>query len=273
MTRDHRLTQRLASAAAMLSLAAAACLCIDPTAPAFEGIFEQITPAAGDNPLALTVGSFDEINNEERNLPSPNSAQIWNFDPGDAQAIVIRLESNQFDPYLTLYDPDGTLMDADDDGAGNLNSLIVTDELDLPGEYGIEVSAYSGAGRYRLNVVPLPVSLDFITDGSVPTFVLEAEPLDAAIPPAVDGYTAEGHLALIDGQAQQTLTLSVQPSLSLDPWIELYTDEGERIAFVNDGSNGDDERLELTLPETGRYILYLRFFGGGTYSLNTSPAQ
>lgn len=77
------------------------------------------------------------------------------FTGTQAQTIEILMArtGNELDSYLNLYNTNGNLLTADDDGAGNRNSLIrVT--LPAAGKYRIEAKSYNGGstGNYQLTV-------------------------------------------------------------------------------------------------------------------------
>lgn len=70
------------------------------------------------------------------------------------QSVTIRLESEEFDPYLMLIDPSGEVLAFNDDiTEADLNAEIVV-TLPTTGTYRIIANAYdaAGQGRYRLTV-------------------------------------------------------------------------------------------------------------------------
>ena len=76
------------------------------------------------------------------------------FSGGDGQYVTISLESNDFDPYLILLDPNGRRIGENDDiSRTNRNSrLIVT--LPLTGEYTAVANSYESGknGQYAIRV-------------------------------------------------------------------------------------------------------------------------
>lgn len=70
------------------------------------------------------------------------------------QAVTIALNSSEFDPFLSLLDPNGTEIATNDDFARSLNSTIVI-TLPQDGVYTALVRSYSGqGGNYSLSIHP-----------------------------------------------------------------------------------------------------------------------
>ena len=78
----------------------------------------------------------------------------YQFQGQQGQRVTISMESSEFDTYLLLVDPNGQLVDQNDDGSqGSTNSQIVA-TLPSSGTYTIIANAYdsSGRGRYTITV-------------------------------------------------------------------------------------------------------------------------
>ena len=79
-----------------------------------------------------------------------DSTEVWAFEiaPEDYGSVVLSLESEAFDTYLTVHGSE--LEESDDDGGIGTNSRLVLNELPV-GEYYVVVSAFgSDGGEYRL---------------------------------------------------------------------------------------------------------------------------
>jgi hypothetical protein len=83
-------------------------------------------------------------------------ADIYRFSPAAAGDFELSLKSAQFDAALVLMDQRGSVIDEDDDGAGNTDSLLKR-KLDA-GVYYVAVTSSSGyvTGAYTLAARPLP---------------------------------------------------------------------------------------------------------------------
>ncbi|MBD2090539.1 trypsin-like peptidase domain-containing protein [Microcoleus sp. FACHB-1515] len=78
----------------------------------------------------------------------------YQFQGRQGQQVTISMESSEFDTYLLLVDPNGQLVDQNDDGSqGSTNSQIVA-TLPADGTYTVIANAYdsTGRGRYTITV-------------------------------------------------------------------------------------------------------------------------
>lgn len=99
-------------------------------------ICDDTTPITGFDPALttctsydpLTVGMTDGGSLFTNDLVDPNGYyyDAYRLQLASAATVEITLTSDQVDPYLYLYSSAGTLIDFDDDGAGNLNSQLTT---------------------------------------------------------------------------------------------------------------------------------------------------
>ncbi|WP_416665684.1 PPC domain-containing protein [Egbenema bharatensis] len=95
-----------------------------------------------------------ELTDQSPRLRSDNSPyEIVEFQANQGQTLHVDLSSPDFDPYLFLIAPDGSIVAEDDDSGGNFNARIVM-ELPQSGTYTAIVNSFSaeGRGRYRLTV-------------------------------------------------------------------------------------------------------------------------
>lgn len=89
---------------------------------------------------------------------SPNNDEdVYYFNASTNSRATIRMtrtSGTSLDSFLELYAPDGTLVTVDDDGAGNLNSLINNWPLPADGRYKIVARSWSrnSSGSYALNL-------------------------------------------------------------------------------------------------------------------------
>jgi serine protease Do len=88
-------------------------------------------------------------------LPSDNSLyDEYTFEGIEGQSVTIRLESEEFNPYVALLDPQGQLLAENDDASSSDKNAVITITLPMAGEYRVVVNAYdsTGQGQYRLTV-------------------------------------------------------------------------------------------------------------------------
>lgn len=78
----------------------------------------------------------------------------YSFQGRSGQRVTITLESNEFDPYLIVFSPDGQLLAQNDDASPSTTNSSISVTLPASGTYVIFANAYdsAGEGRYTLTV-------------------------------------------------------------------------------------------------------------------------
>ncbi|MGB6015130.1 MAG: pre-peptidase C-terminal domain-containing protein [Nodosilinea sp.] len=106
----------------------------------------------------------------------------YTFDGTTGQSITITLDSEDFDPVLSLLGPDEAEVAANDDFGGTLNSKIIL-ELPEDGAYTVVAKSFSGqGGDYDLVVRPS-------TEFEITYAEAEALALAEDYPGAIDAYS------------------------------------------------------------------------------------
>ncbi len=199
---------------------------------------------------------------------------VWTFEAEAGDGVSITMRSDAFDTYLVLLGPDGGVVAEDDDGAGELNSMIMT-RIAVSGRYEIAASSYgSGEGAYTLTVERVDPSglLD-------PTRAIQ-------ITPIAFGDDVEGSLDRSDAlyrmrdafsdtyafeaEAGTPIDISMQ-SDAFDTFIALIGPNGSSIATDDDGGQGVNSHLQTTATADGTYRIVATSFSGditGPYTLS-----
>lgn len=101
--------------------------------PRARGIIEPGQTVRG------TVGAFTD--------------EAWTFQgrAGDHLTIELNARDASLDPVVEIYEPDGSLLDSDDDSGANYNSYLEV-RLPVDGTYTITASAFDRGGAYELRV-------------------------------------------------------------------------------------------------------------------------
>jgi len=126
----------------------------------------------------------------------------------------------------------------------------------------------SGTGRLPTPVDPTPPEP---TDPSTPTISGRIQLGDTIM----DEITGEsGDYWSFDGQAGDEVMIMLNGVGGLDTVVELMNSSYELIDSNDDGGEGRNSLLIVTLPTTGRYIIRARGFSGatGSYELTVLPA-
>ncbi len=102
-------------------------------------------------PLALGDALDGRLNFTSCEYPNNTFADIYRFELAETTSVELALDSREVDAFLALYDARGNLIDEDDDGGGDTNSLIAA-SLDPGIYYLVARSAYGySGGSYRLS--------------------------------------------------------------------------------------------------------------------------
>ena len=179
--------------------------------------------------------------------------------------VEIAASSTAFDTYLTLYAPDGTLWDANDDDptSGGTDSTIRTT---LP-ETGTYVVVISGFGPWDLG----PYTVTRAGGGRV------SSAADLAVPSlTVATLDGAGSIARFAFELAEAAVVGIEArSTSFDTTLELFDPFGYSLAYNDDAPLGDaygtDSALAMLLAP-GRYEVVVQPYfvdavGDGTFEL------
>jgi len=198
--------------------------------------------------------------------------EIWTFEAKGGEYVTIALEAvnqEELDTYLELYDRErhtgeGNPLASDDDSGGNTNSLIADFPVEAAGTYYIHVSSYSGHGDYRL------------------TLTIAAAPAGGG--QLNYGAKARGtlpgrgrHTWMFNGREGDEVSLAMnRVEGKIDPYLELYSPDGELLIADDDGGGEFDALIEYyVLPASGEYRVIASDVAGepGSYELTLKRAQ
>jgi hypothetical protein len=217
----------------------------------------------------------------EGELAESEQLQLYPLHLTAAAQVQIDLESDYFDPYLTLYQGQGTgdrraeqVVAADDDSGPGVYSRIVA--VLQPGYYLVEVRPLSspGIGPYTLRLTTIDVQGDEDAQGSVA--IAYGASRQGSLTPAgdTDAYLFSGTAGDV---VDVSLTSPGDPP-GFDAYLELARN-GQVIATDDDGGENLNSLLDdFVLPATGQYLVRARSYadaGTGDYTLtleNATPA-
>ena len=219
--------------------------------------------ATGEFDLTLDTFATDVIEYGETvdgSLTTGATQAFYSFHAAEGDSVLIRLSSDDFDSYLTLSDPDGNQLITNDDGGGNLNSLIGPYPLPLEGDYLITASSLSGtsAGDYTLSLESAEiqtinygdtVTVDFDENNTIAYFTFEGSYSDV-----ID--------VEVDGDVDTNLALN-------DPY-------NYQVGFDEDGGRGNNPELTgILLNSEGSYTLLLQapFGGSGSVEMTITRSE
>ncbi|ASC72521.1 Tetratricopeptide repeat domain protein [Halomicronema hongdechloris C2206] len=99
--------------------------------------------SAGAIATSLAPVKAEDILRQDNDLPP--AQHTYTFEGKAEQAVTIVLESDEFDPVLSLQAPDGEEIAYNDDYGGTLNSTIII-TLPTDGSYTVVTRSFSGSG-------------------------------------------------------------------------------------------------------------------------------
>jgi hypothetical protein len=179
-------------------------------------------------------------------LFSPNESGMWQF----------RTSNNSGDPVLTIYNSYDQEVAYDDDGVGDLNSLM-TVYLNASELYTLNAGFFAtGTGSYTLTVSRGSANTEIIPGG--------------------------GGTVQIIGDTSLTFTPNNSGAWEFrtsnnngDPLLTLYNASGMQIAYDDDGTGTLNSLISIYLDAGTTYVLNAGFYdnGTGSYTLNVSASR
>jgi hypothetical protein len=196
------------------------------------------------------------------------------------QRIEAVMTSGDFDTYLALGRLDGCEWEelaTDDDGGEDTGSRLRY-VIPADGEYVIRATSFGeNTGTYTLALRERaanqsPASARRISAGA--TVNGELDEGDAVLDTDQSFY----ELWTYQGQAGEQLRISMDAA-EFDTYLAIGRmdgDEWEEIATMDDGGEGTNSLLEVTLPAAGEYVIRANSFGAdetGTYTLRVESVR
>ncbi|HEX6587731.1 MAG TPA: PPC domain-containing protein [Longimicrobiales bacterium] len=186
------------------------------------------------------------------------------FQANEGDRVIIRLTSEDFDPYLVVGTESGGLFDAlaqDDDGGDELDSRI---RFTAPrtGTYRILAQAYAeyGVGEYVLSLESFTPSAETGTlSVGIPVdgFLSDEDSYDDAEQSFFDEYAFQA-------EAGRRYSITMR-SEAFDSYLVLGTGSGfdfEEISRNDDSGAGYDSRIVFSPETSGAYTVRATSFGG-----------
>jgi hypothetical protein len=201
------------------------------------------------------------------------AGEAWALTGQAGERVSVILESDDFDAYLYVSGPGLSEILSDDDGAGELNSMI---DLTLTSDdtYTVIASAL-GSGDFGAYTIRVEEAADLNTlpiDGRV---VDLGQTVDATLlfadPVALDGR--RGQVWGLDATAGQRVVIDLR-SDDFDTYLYLVGPGLMEPMSDDDGGEGTNSQITVTLPDTGTYRIIASPYGSddtGAFTLSVSP--
>lgn len=227
-----------------------------------------ITPGT---PVTGELAETDFVEDENDRL-----YDVWTFRGRQGQRITARMESDDFDTFLNLgrvVNGEFESVATDDDGGEEGTNSRLSHMLGEDGDYVIRASSYDAeGGSYTLaleeRVARAPAAPRPVQAGAEVNSALDED--DAVL--EADGSFYE--LWSYQGRAGEQIRIRMS-SDAFDTYVAIGRMEGgcrdfEEIATMDDGGEGTNTLLEITLPEDGEYVIRANSFSAdqtGDYTL------
>jgi hypothetical protein len=239
------------------------------------GTAEDPAPIAA-RPIVLNQRVEGELARGDGKDHGRSYSDTYTYRGRAGETIVITLSSPDFDARLDFGKVNlgaCRALDRDDDGGEGTDARL-TVTLPEDGEYHVHVgSSQAGQrGRYTL-LVARGTQAGVVIDGVPAQVVSVPSPIEA-------GETVEGELKAGDaraddgsfyqawlyrGRAGETLTIRMQPS-DFDAYLAIgrtVQDAWTELEVNDDGPEGTNSELTVTLPRNGEYVIRANAFQAG----------
>lgn len=187
-------------------------------------------------------------------------AQAWALEGRAGESVTVVLEAGDFDAFLYLVGPGLGEVLTDDDGAGDLNSLL-TVTFPEDGTYTVVASSISegAVGAYTIRVEE-PLDPNTVpTDGrSIEVGGEATGTLGGDDPIVLDGR--RGQAWALEGRAGEEATIDLV-SEDFDCYLYLVGPGLDEPLYDDDGAGDLDSRITVTFPETGTYRIIVSALG------------
>lgn len=202
----------------------------------------------------------------------------WTLRGTAGQSVIIDMASTAVDPFLMIMGPGLSSTRTDDDGGNGNNAQL---QLTIPqsGTFDVYASTYSAgeSGPYVIRLVTIPPRQESPETGPAcvssvtPTGVLRAgETMSGRLgqddPTCITTVSRTGRYIdvwTLQGTAGRRITVDMM-SNSVDPYLLISGPGITSLQTDDDGGDGSNARLQLTLPQTGNYTVYASAYSEGS---------
>jgi hypothetical protein len=240
-------------------------------------------PGAAQQPTAIQPGHTvtGSLSPGDPTMMGQGPFRVYRLDATAGQRLVLTLQSSDFDAFLSVLRPVGGITEmlaSDDDSGGEMNARLRW-VVPATGPYFVLAHALGAntSGRYTLRVEeaapPRPATPQAISTGEARRGTLTQQS------PVLDNYGSDVFYDLysIDGRAGQHLVITLD-SDDFDAFLEFGPIIGNVVNVTHsddDGGEGMNSRLRVTIPADGRYGVNARPLSAdvfGSYTITVREA-
>lgn len=187
----------------------------------------------------------------------------YSFSATAGDRIAVSMNSDQFDTYMYLIDPSGSVAAADDDGGGGSNSRIAYTAL-TSGTYSIEATSY-GAGATGPFTLELAVSSGGTNVECSPRSITAGQVVTASLTidcPSSRRLGRYGKLLTFTANIGDAVTVRMDSS-RFDTYLLLLGPDQSILSADDDGGQGTNSRIQVTAPTSGLYTIEATSYEAG----------
>jgi len=226
---------------------------------------ETITVSPGDHGGAMT-NAFQHTGSVDI-----GDLDVWSFSANAGDAIVLRMGSVGYNPWIRLFGPNGAFIAQAVDGSFGVRDVDLRIQATNSGTFTVVVgsSTQNGTGAYILTLAHVPETITVspgdhggaMTNGLQHAGFLEIGDLDVWSFPASVG---------------NVIALRVGTTNAYNPWIRLFGPTGIWLAQGVDGSSGiRDANLQFQATNSGTFTVVAGSWtqnGAGSYILTLAKS-
>ena len=181
-------------------------------------------------------------------------------------------ETSLLDPYLVLLDVEGRVLAADNDGGETPYFSALIEDYTLPADglyiilathaQGLRLSLNDVLGNEAATGFDYELTVSGITTPEDDDALTDFEPaiLTDSITVEIDAAQAVA-FALVEGEADETLTLGTESADGVDTILSLFDPAGARVAINDDRDGALTSAIQTTLDTDGIYLVLVTGYG------------
>jgi hypothetical protein len=204
----------------------------------------------------------------------------WTLSARDGQRLLVEMESDSFDTYLSFGRVEGgeftPLEQNDDAGRGGTNSAVRV-SVRGTGEYVIRANSVgTSTGPYTLRITERPAPPATATPRPVTAGAEVSGTLDDSDPVMEDDSFYDYWSYAGRAGEQLTITMSSEEFDSFMAFGRLNGTTFDEISSNDDGPEGLDSQIQVTLPSDGTYVIRTNSLNGGatgSYTLKVESSR
>ncbi len=225
-----------------------------PTASGTPPTQTPTTPSGATGQVVKKGNLYDEMFNDFLTASLGGGViDSWDVDIAEGESLYVTVVApSPADIILSVLKDGQPIIDRQNTAPAGAPEMINNPSLSGEGIYEIQV--------LTIGQVSTDYALTFYTDPEVPVTIagiITPGSQRSAVDMPADSY----HYWFFVGSAGDDVTITLRPSANEDPALDLHGPDGEYIDTVDDGLEGEEEILEMTLEMSGLHAIGVDGYG------------